>query len=104
MGGTSREGTSALGQKRRSRRSESIADWNMAGGKAKPLKAGKKEKKELDEDDLAFQAKQRAGEPPQSEMVLLHAQLCPPFLSMRPHHKRTSGRTSAEALNGQNGG
>ena len=31
------------------------------GGKAKPLKAAKKEKKELDEDDLAFQAKQRAG-------------------------------------------
>ena len=31
------------------------------GGKAKPLKAVKKDKKELDEDDLAFQAKQREG-------------------------------------------
>ncbi|KAF3386919.1 hypothetical protein F1880_001099 [Penicillium rolfsii] len=30
------------------------------GGKAKPLKAAKKEKKELDEDDLAFKEKQRA--------------------------------------------
>ena len=31
------------------------------GGKAKPLKAPKKEKKELDEEDLAFKAKQREG-------------------------------------------
>ncbi|CEJ56476.1 Translation machinery-associated protein 7 [Penicillium brasilianum] len=30
------------------------------GGKAKPLKAAKKEKKELDEDELAFKEKQRA--------------------------------------------
>ncbi|KAI4145996.1 MAG: hypothetical protein LQ340_006081 [Diploschistes diacapsis] len=37
------------------------------GGKAKPLKAAKKEKKELDEDDLAFQAKQRAGRYPSVE-------------------------------------
>lgn len=32
------------------------------GGKAKPLKAAKKEKKDLDEDELAFKEKQRAGE------------------------------------------
>ena len=32
-----------------------------SGGKAKPLKAAKKEKKELDEDDLAFKERQRAG-------------------------------------------
>ena len=31
------------------------------GGKAKPLKAAKKEKKELDEDDLAFLEKKKAG-------------------------------------------
>lgn len=31
------------------------------GGKAKPLKAPKKEKKDMDEDEIAFQAKQRAG-------------------------------------------
>lgn len=31
------------------------------GGKAKPLKAAKKATKELDEDDLAFQEKKRAG-------------------------------------------
>ncbi|EEA27179.1 Translation machinery-associated protein 7 [Talaromyces marneffei ATCC 18224] len=30
------------------------------GGKAKPLKAAKKEKKELDEEDLAFKERQRA--------------------------------------------
>lgn len=31
------------------------------GGKAKPLKAPKKDKKDLDEDDLAFKEKQKAG-------------------------------------------
>ena len=31
------------------------------GGKVKPLKAPKKEKKELDEDDIAFREKQKAG-------------------------------------------
>ncbi|OJJ61100.1 hypothetical protein ASPSYDRAFT_87654 [Aspergillus sydowii CBS 593.65] len=30
------------------------------GGKVKPLKAAKKEKKDLDDDDLAFKEKQRA--------------------------------------------
>ncbi|KAE8349713.1 translation machinery associated TMA7 [Aspergillus coremiiformis] len=30
------------------------------GGKVKPLKAAKKDKKELDEDELAFKEKQRA--------------------------------------------
>ncbi|KAL3461327.1 translation machinery associated TMA7 [Aspergillus heterothallicus] len=30
------------------------------GGKVKPLKSARKEKKELDEDDLAFKEKQRA--------------------------------------------
>ncbi|KAL8809784.1 MAG: hypothetical protein Q9223_002919 [Gallowayella weberi] len=34
---------------------------DRAGGKAKPLKAPKKEKKEIDEDDLAFIEKQKAG-------------------------------------------
>jgi len=34
---------------------------HSAGGKAKPLKQPKKEKKELDEEDKAFQDKQRAG-------------------------------------------
>lgn len=31
------------------------------GGKAKPLKAPKKEKKELDEDDIAYREKLKAG-------------------------------------------
>ncbi|KAL3469826.1 translation machinery associated TMA7 [Aspergillus californicus] len=30
------------------------------GGKAKPLKSAKKEKKDLDEDELAYKEKQRA--------------------------------------------
>lgn len=34
---------------------------HSAGGKAKPLKAPKKEKKEMDEDDVAFKEKQKAG-------------------------------------------
>lgn len=31
------------------------------GGKVKPLKAPKKETKELDEDEIAFKEKQKAG-------------------------------------------
>ena len=31
------------------------------GGKAKPLKAPKKEKKDLDEDEIAYREKQKAG-------------------------------------------
>lgn len=31
------------------------------GGKAKPLKAPKKEKKELDEEEVAFRDKQKTG-------------------------------------------
>jgi hypothetical protein len=34
---------------------------SIPGGKAKPLKAAKKEKKKLDEDDKAFLEKKRAG-------------------------------------------
>ena len=33
----------------------------FSGGKVKPLKAPKKEKKEMDEEDVAFKAKQAAG-------------------------------------------
>jgi Translation machinery associated TMA7 len=33
----------------------------VPGGKAKPLKAPKKEKKEMDEDEIAFKEKQKAG-------------------------------------------
>lgn len=34
---------------------------SLQGGKAKPLKQPKKEKKELDEEDLAFKEKQKKG-------------------------------------------
>ncbi|KAL9489752.1 hypothetical protein ACSS6W_002029 [Trichoderma asperelloides] len=35
---------------------------NREGGKAKPLKAPKKQNKDLDEDDLAFLEKKRAAD------------------------------------------
>lgn len=39
-----------------------LEDSNMlSGGKVKPLKAPKKEKKDMDEDEVAFKAKQAAG-------------------------------------------
>ncbi|PGH10434.1 hypothetical protein GX51_00193 [Blastomyces parvus] len=37
-----------------------IDNDSFLGGKAKPLKAPKKERKELDEEDLAFREKQKA--------------------------------------------
>ncbi|KAL4810460.1 translation machinery associated TMA7 [Aspergillus unguis] len=39
------------------------------GGKVKPLKSAKKEKKDLDDDDLAFQEKQRAEAKAKKEMM-----------------------------------
>ncbi|KAL4906076.1 translation machinery associated TMA7 [Aspergillus multicolor] len=39
------------------------------GGKVKPLKAAKKDKKDLDEDDLAFKEKQRAEAKAKKEMM-----------------------------------
>ncbi|KAK3167398.1 Translation machinery-associated protein 7 [Lepraria neglecta] len=39
------------------------------GGKAKPLKAPKKEKKEMDEDEVAFREKQRADAKANKEMA-----------------------------------
>ncbi|CRG86391.1 hypothetical protein PISL3812_03397 [Talaromyces islandicus] len=38
-------------------------------GKVKPLKAPKKDKKELDEDDLAFKEKQRAEAKAKKELL-----------------------------------
>lgn len=38
-----------------------IANILFSGGKAKPLKAPKKQQKDLDEDELAFREKQKAG-------------------------------------------
>lgn len=55
MGGQSREGI--IHPNLRS----TILLTHASGGKVKPLKAPKKEKKELDEDELAFKQKQAAG-------------------------------------------
>ena len=41
----------------------------ILGGKAKPLKAPKKEKKELDEEDLAFKEKQKADAKAKKELA-----------------------------------
>lgn len=37
------------------------ADCSSTAGKVKPLKAPKKDKKDMDDDDLAFKEKQKAG-------------------------------------------
>ena len=55
MGGNSREG----GISRPCLRL--LTAERLIGGKAKPLKAPKKQKQELDEDDVAFREKQKAG-------------------------------------------
>lgn len=39
----------------------SLTSDAQPGGKAKPLKAAKKAVKDLDDDDLAYQEKKRAG-------------------------------------------
>ncbi|KAJ5760771.1 hypothetical protein N7520_007927 [Penicillium odoratum] len=39
------------------------------GGKVKPLKAAKKEKKELDEDEIAFREKQKADAKAKKDMA-----------------------------------
>ena len=55
MGGNSREGEISLPCFRL------LTTERLVGGKAKPLKAPKKQKQELDEDDVAFREKQKAG-------------------------------------------
>ncbi|KAF2964994.1 hypothetical protein GQX73_g8589 [Xylaria multiplex] len=42
---------------------------NREGGKVKPLKAAKKQQKELDDDDLAYREKQKADAKARAEMA-----------------------------------
>ncbi|CAK7264434.1 Translation machinery-associated protein 7 [Sporothrix epigloea] len=42
---------------------------NREGGKVKPLKAAKKDKKDLDEDDKAFLEKKRADEKARKDLA-----------------------------------
>lgn len=56
MGGQSREGWSHI-----SRLLRGFLLTPKPGGKAKPLKAAKKDKRELDDEDKAFLEKKRAG-------------------------------------------
>lgn len=45
----------------------------LTGGKVKPLKAPKKQQKDMDEDEVAFREKQKAGESPPAHGFLLCA-------------------------------
>jgi len=47
----------------------SMGGQSREGGKVKPLKAPKKEKKEVDEDEAAFKAKQQADAKARKEMA-----------------------------------
>ena len=58
MGGNSREGNHG---NKKSNDLQTNQHFHPPGGKAKPLKAPRKEKKEMDEDEIAFREKQRAG-------------------------------------------
>lgn len=59
MGGADRQGQQAVITD--AVRGYLLTHKQNTGGKAKPLKAAKKQNKELDEDDLAFIEKKRAG-------------------------------------------
>jgi len=65
------------------------------GGKVKPLKAPKKEKKDLDEDELAFKAKQAAGA---SIWVCLADRVSDRFLQMPKPGKKWPTRQKARDL------
>ncbi|EGS21228.1 uncharacterized protein CTHT_0030750 [Thermochaetoides thermophila DSM 1495] len=60
------------------------------GGKAKPLKAPKKEKRELDEEDKAFLQKQRELEKAKKELAAKAAGRGP--LSVGAHGIKKSGK------------
>jgi hypothetical protein len=61
MGGTDRQGT-AFRRAFAIHTDRPLIAW--LGGKVKPLKAPKKDKKDLDDDDKAFLEKKRAGTSP----------------------------------------
>ena len=63
MGGASREGksTGSFHSTSYPLLQIPLANTHISGGKAKPLKSAKKASKELDEEDIAFQEKKRAG-------------------------------------------
>lgn len=63
MGGNSREGTRWT--KTSKAYAQTYFESLLPGGKAKPLKAPKKEKKDLDEDEVAYREKQKTGGPSQ---------------------------------------
>ena len=62
----------------------------LIGGKAKPLKAPKKQKQDLDEDDVAFREKQKAG----MAMWLCHSYLATDRTLIRCQSEQGDGRES----------
>ena len=55
-----------------------------SGGKAKPLKAAKKEAKELDEEDKAFLEKKKADEKAKKDMAAQTSGKKGPLVSLMP--------------------
>ena len=66
MGGQGRDGRSCVC---RIALPVNILTANLSGGKAKPLKAPKKEKKEMDDEEIAFKAKQAADAKAHKELA-----------------------------------
>ncbi|MCJ1385321.1 Translation machinery-associated protein 7 [Xylographa soralifera] len=69
MGGASREGPPILKSSLPFPSTSPPADICTPGGKAKPLKAPKKEKKEMDDEEIAFKEKQKADAKANKEMA-----------------------------------
>ncbi|EER26490.1 hypothetical protein CPC735_006620 [Coccidioides posadasii C735 delta SOWgp] len=69
MGGQSREGLFSTGTTTALLIFHRLIEGSVTGGKAKPLKAAKKERKELDDDDLAFRERQKAEAKARKEMA-----------------------------------
>ena len=69
-----------------------------AGGKAKPLKAPKKEKKDLDEDEVAYREKQKAGMSHLEEILLdVHALIDCTFRCQSPEGDGRKGERKGTA-------
>lgn len=68
------------------------------GGKAKPLKAPKKEKKELDEEDLAYREKLKAGKLISKMPVGYRNYECLYFFQMQRQIRKWQRRLKAKDL------
>ncbi|KAI9844748.1 MAG: hypothetical protein M1837_005281 [Sclerophora amabilis] len=69
MAGGNRDGVFPSSQLRSSQPALQLTVFRNLGGKAKPLKQPKKEKKEFDEDELAYKEKAKADAKAKKEMA-----------------------------------